>query len=468
VSGGRGPEPAGPLLRRAADHAAAYLDGLDAAPVGARATPAELRAALGGPLPESGAPDAKVLDDLVRDVTPGLNASAGGRFFAWVIGGGVPAALAADWLAATWDQNAALAAAAPAAAVVEEVAAAWLRELLGLPAGASAAFTSGCQMAHVTALAAARHRLLGERGWDVERRGLGGAPALRVLAGANRHVSVDRALRILGVGLDALVVLPLDADGRLSVDALDAELRAAPGAPRVVCLQAGDVDTGAFDDFAAAVPRARAAGAWTHVDGAFGLWAAAAPRLRHLVAGAADADSWATDAHKWLNVPYDSGLAFVRDPAAHRGALAIGADYLPAAGESARDAFDWTPELSRRARGFAVYAAIRSLGRAGIADLVERCCARAAELVARAGELPGVEVLRHPVVNQGLVRFRADDGDHDRRTEEVMARVRADGEAFFSGTTWRGMRAMRVSVSNWRTGPRDVDRALAALERALD
>ena len=460
-----------PLLERAAGHAATYLDGLAQRPVNSEANLAQLRDALGGALPEEGTDDADVVDDLVRDVEPGLLGSAGGRFFGWVVGGGVPAALAADWLTSAWDQNAVLHASGPAEAVVEEVAGAWLVQLLGLPDASSFAFTTGAQQAHVTALAAARSKLLGDRGWDVDRRGLAGAPAVRVLTSELRHASIERAVRLLGMGTDCLHATGSDARGRIDLDALRDRL-AERDAPSIVCLQAGEINTGAFDDFAAACGIAHEHGAWVHVDGAFGLWAAASERYRHLLSGVEQADSWTADGHKWLNVPFDCGFAFVRHPEPHRCAMSTSASYLVHAedtpGEPARDQIDWTPEWSRRGRGVPVYAAIRALGRRGIAELVDRCCDHAHRLTTGIGALDGAQLLVAPRINQGLVRFLATDGDdHDARTDEVIERVQRSGQAWFGGTTWNGVRAMRVSVVNWQTGEQDVTRAIAAVRDAL-
>lgn len=404
-----------------------------------------------------------VIDELVRDVDGGLLGSGGGRFFGWVIGGAVPAALAADWLTATWDQNAAMYACGPAAAVIEEITGVWLKELLGLPASASFAFTTGAQMAHVTALAAARHRLLADRGWDVERQGLFQAPPMRVLCGGEQHASIDRAVRMLGLGTDALIAVGTGPDSRIDLTRLELEA----DVPTVLCLQAGEINTGGFDAFAEACELAHRHGAWVHVDGAFGLWAAVSPRYAELVRGLELADSWTTDGHKWLNVPFDSGFAFVRDAAAHRAAMTMSASYLITGG-TARDQLDWTPEWSRRARAIPVYAAIRELGRDGIRAMIERCCDHARDLVRGIGSLPGAEVLVEPVINQGLVRFLAADGDHDRRTDEVIARVQATGETWFGGTTWKGMRAMRISVVNWQTTSDDVARAIAACALSSD
>jgi len=448
------------VLRETASYAAEFLGSLDERPVFPRASVEELRAALGGRLPERGLDPADVVAELTAAAEPGIVGIPSGRYFGFVIGGALPAALAADWLTSTWDQNAGLYVGGPSAAVVEEVCLEWLRELLALPAGVSGALVTGCQMAHVTALAAARHRLLADAGWDVNREGLAGAPRIRVLTGELAHVTVFRALRLLGIGSTQVVALPTDERARLRADALRDAL-AAGGGPTIVVAQAGEVNTGSFDPLDEIAAACEDAGAWLHVDGAFGLWAAASPELLHLVAGAERADSWATDAHKWLNVPYDCGMAFCRHPDAHRAAMAVQASYLVHADEAGpRDQLDWTPEFSRRARGFPVYAAIRSLGRAGIAELVDRCCAHAGRFAA-ALSAAGAEVLNDVVLNQVLVRF----GD-DARTDAVLAAVQADGAAFMSGTTFRGVRAMRISVSNWQTTVDDVEASVAAILRA--
>ncbi len=423
------------------------------------ATIEELRDVFDMPLPDGPTDPLEVVEALARDADPGLTQMTGGRYFGFVIGGVLPAALAADWLTSAWDQNAGLAVPTPAAAVVEEVAGRWLKELLGLPAHASVAFVTGCQMAHATALAAARHHVLEQAGHDVERAGLSGAPPIRVLAGARRHGTIDRALRLLGLGTGCVRPIPVDAQGRMLVDELHAELDAENG-PAIVCSQLGEVNTGACDDVEAIADAASASGAWHHVDGAFGLWAAASPSLRHLAAGAARADSWATDAHKWLNVPYDSGIAFCAHPEAHRAALGIRSAYLVYA-DDAREPVDWTPEHSRRARGFAVYAALRSLGRSGVADLVDRCCARARDLAAGLAAIPGCELLNEVVLNQVLVRF-----EDDATTDAVVAAVQASGEAWLGGTVWDDRRAIRLSVSNWQTSEADVERTIAAFAQA--
>jgi glutamate/tyrosine decarboxylase-like PLP-dependent enzyme len=449
------------LLARTAEHAADFLDTLPDRPVMPPAGVDELRVTLGGPLQEGAIDPQIVVDELVSAADPGVVAIPSGRYFGFVIGGGLPAALAADWLTSVWDQNAGLVVLGPAASVVEEVAAGWLKELLAVPAHASFAFVTGCQMAHVTALAAARHHVLAQAGWDVEQDGLTGAPPIRVTASEERHVTLDRALRFLGLGAASLV--PADGQGRMRANVLRTALVGSTG-PTIVCAQVGNVNTGAVDEMPAIVEAAKEVGAWVHVDGAFGMWAAASPSLRGLVDGVELADSWATDAHKWLNVPYDSGLAFVAHPEAHRAAIGVRASYLIHAEEDeGRDQVDYTPEFSRRARGFAVYAALRSLGRAGVAELVDGCCAHARAFAKRLAQRPDVEILNDVVLNQVLVRFLDPGGDHDARTDAVVSRVQEDGLLFLGGTTWHGMRAMRISVSNWSTTEEDVDRSVDAI-----
>jgi glutamate/tyrosine decarboxylase-like PLP-dependent enzyme len=441
------------LLHQAADYAADFLSTLGERPIRPDAAVDELFSALGGPLPEEGLEAQAVLAALVEGAEPGIMGIPSGRFFGFVIGGAVPAALAADWLTSAWDQNAGLYVAGPSAAVVEEVARGWLAELLGLPPHVSIAYTTGCQMAHVTALAAARHAVLARAGWDVGERGLAGSPPIRVVVGGKRHVTLDRALRFLGIGSASLEVVPADEQGRMRVD----ELSIGDG-PTIVCAQAGEVNTGAFDDLDAIADVVAGTDAWLHVDGAFGLWAASSPSRRHLLRGSERADSWATDAHKWLNVPYDSGLAFCAHPDVHRAAIGVTASYLVhAKDERQRDPMDWTLEFSRRARGFAVYAAIRALGRSGIAEMVERCCSNARRFAA-ALEEGGGTVLNDVVLNQVLVRF----GDGER-TRAIIARVQEDGVCWLGGTDWHGEHAMRISVSNWRTTEDDVDRSVESI-----
>jgi glutamate/tyrosine decarboxylase-like PLP-dependent enzyme len=452
-------------LAAASEAATRFLRGLPERPVAATTGAEELRARLGGPLPDGPGDPAEVVAELAELADDGLVASAGPRFFGFVVGGSLPAALAADWLASAWDQNAGLFVLGPAAATVEDVAAGWLIDLLGLPPTASTGFVTGGQMANVTGLAAARHHVLAAAGWDVERDGLSGAPPVQVVVGAERHVTIDAALRFLGLGSGRVRAVAADGQGRMDPDTLAATLAGGQG-PTIVCAQAGNVNTGAVDPLAAICATAHDHGAWVHVDGAFGLWAAASPARRHLVAGVEQADSVATDAHKWLNVPYDSGLVFVAHPEAHVAAFSTVAGYLTPGQAGERDPDAFTPEFSRRARGFPVWAALRSLGRSGVAAMVERCCAHARRFAGALGAAPGVEVLNEVVLNQVLVRFPDPGGDHDARTREVVRRVQAGGTLWLSGTTWHGMAAMRISVSNWSTTGDDVDRSVAAILEA--
>jgi glutamate/tyrosine decarboxylase-like PLP-dependent enzyme len=461
----------GALLARTAELATGFLDSLDKRPVHARATRAELLAALGGPLPEHAEAPEAVVEHLAREAERGLVGMAGPRYFGFVIGGSMPAALAADWLTSTWDQNAGIYAAGPAASVAEEVVGAWLLDLFDLPRESSFGLTTGCQMAHVTCLMAARHRVLQRAGRDVEADGLTGAPAIDVLVGDETHATIPTALQYLGLGRSRATLLASDGQGRLRLDALEAALPAG-AAPLIVILQAGNVNTGSFDPLreATELVRERRPDAWIHVDGAFGLWARAEPSLRHLADGVELADSWATDGHKWLNVPYDCGYAIVRDPEAHRTALSPQSGAYIVYGDQERDETLWVPEYSRRARGFASWAALRSQGREGIATLVRDHHAMAVQLadgLRAAGGEAGVDVLNDVVLNQALVRFRARDGmDADERTREVIRRVQDDGTCWVAGTTWQGMAAMRFSVVNWSTTPADIDRALTAILRA--
>jgi glutamate/tyrosine decarboxylase-like PLP-dependent enzyme len=454
-------------LDDAATYAAEFLSGLPERPVAPTATAEELRGGLGGPLPDGSRDPRLVVAELAKAADRGIMATPGSRFFGFVIGGSLPAALAADWLTSTWDQNAGLYAAAPAAAVVEEVCGAWLIELFGLPENASYGLVTGCQMAHFTALAAARHGVLEAAGWNVEADGLPGAPPIRLIVGEERHVTVDRALRFLGLGTANLRTVPADAQGRMRADALRSVLCESPG-PTIVCAQAGNINTGAIDPLGDICAVAHDADAWVHVDGAFGMWAAASPTLRHLAEGIEQADSWATDAHKWLNVPYDSGLVFCAHPDAHRAAMGSHASYLIHSENRERDGLDWNPEFSRRARGFPVYAALRSLGRSGVVDLIDRCCAHARRFAEALAREPGVEVLNEVALNQVLVRFLDPGGDHDARTRAVVKAVQEDGTCWLGGTVWRGKTAMRISVSNWSTTTEDVDRSIAAILRCAN
>jgi glutamate/tyrosine decarboxylase-like PLP-dependent enzyme len=449
------------LLRRTADLAADFLDTLDERPVFPTATLEELVEALRVPLPNGPSDALEVIESMARDVEPGVVATAGPRYFGWVIGGTLPVALAADWLTSTWDQCAGFSSLGPSASVVEEIVGDWLKELFGLPKDASFALTTGCQMAHFTALAAARHEVLARVGWDVREHGLAGSPPITVIAGTYRHVTVDRAFRLLGLGSAQITVVPADDQGRLEPDGLRLALSRAEG-PTIVCAQTGEVNTGSSDPFPEIVEVVRTTDAWLHVDGAFGLWLAASPSRRIQVAGVEGADSWAADAHKWLNVPYDCGLAFCANPEAHKAAMTARATYFEGADRWARDAFDWTPESSRRARGFTVYAALRSLGRQGVADLVDRCCDLAVQFAEGIARLPGCAVLNDVVSNQVLFRF-----DDDETTLAALDAVQRSGEAWMGGTRWNDRAAIRIAVSNWKTTEADIDRTVAAFEAAL-
>jgi glutamate/tyrosine decarboxylase-like PLP-dependent enzyme len=451
------------LLARTAELASRFLETLPERPVGARAGLGSLREALGGPLPAAGLAPLQVIEDLATAAEPGLVASAGPRYFGFVIGGGVPAALAADWLAGAWDQDAGLYACGPSAAVVEEVAAAWLLELFGLPATASVGFVTGGQMANFTGIAAGRHAVLARAGWEVEEDGLHGGPRVHVVVGDEAHVTILTSLRLLGLGSRHVVRVETDGQGRMRPDTLRRALSGLDG-PTIVCTQAGNVNTGAFDPVGEISDIAHERNAWVHVDGAFGLWALASPALRDLASGVERADSWATDGHKWLNVPYDSGIAIVRDAAAHKTSMTGRAAYLVQSSGAERDPQDWTPEFSRRARGFAVYAALRSLGRAGVADLVERCCRLARRMADRLGAAPGVRILNEVVLNQVLVRFEPPGGgDADAFTAAIVARVQREGTCWMAGSRWHGQGAMRISVCNWSTTEADIDRSAEAI-----
>ena len=441
-----------------------YLASLDTRPVASRGTPEEMRLPLPAHFPERGMPANEVVSAIAAAAEPGLTGNAGGRFFAWVKGGALPAALATDVMCSAWDQNVVLASTSPAGAVLEEVAGRFLLDALRLPAEASYAFVTGCQMAHTTALAAARHAVLERKSWDVEAKGLQGAPAIRVLANAHHHSSVTRALRLLGLGSDSITPLGGDKAGQVSPDVLNSALAQSPDAPTIVILNAGDLNIGACDNFAVLCPMAQAAGAWVHVDGAFGLWANASPRLAPLVSGVDCADSWATDGHKWLNTPYDCGMAITRHPTAHSAAMRMTAAYLTSGG-SVRDPMDFTPEWSRRARALPALAALMELGRDGLSAMIERCCAHAAAIYDGITAKQGATGIARPILNQGLIRFNAKDGSNI--SDAVIAAINAGGEAFFSGGSWGGERVMRISVCGWNTNEHDVARTVSAACEAL-
>ena len=447
-------------LQRATAHAQRWLDSVGKRPVKPRATADELVRVFGGPLPDGPMAPDQVVDLLADGADPGLMAMPSGRFFGWVIGGTLPAALAADWLVSAWDQNTGLRYATPATAALEEAAASWLLELLDLPRAADVGFVTGATMANFTCLAAARSAVLKRAGWDVRGAGLAGAPRVHVLVGAERHETIDLTLGYLGLGAPELV--GADDQGRIIASDLARALRAIdPGAPTIVCLQAGNVHSGAFDPLRTAIQVAHEHGAWVHVDGAFGLWAAASPALRHLIDGVELADSWATDAHKTLNVPYDCGIAIVADPTAMRAALGTHANYLIMDETGPGDPLEKGPELSRRARGVPVWAALRSLGRAGVVQLVDGLVARAQALAAGIAEIDGAEVLNDVDYTQVCVAF----GD-DARTRAVTQHLIADGLVWMSGSKWHDHDVLRISVSNWSTDDDDVRWSLDALRRA--
>jgi glutamate/tyrosine decarboxylase-like PLP-dependent enzyme len=446
------------LLARTAELGAAYRDRLGGQPVRATSSMEELRRALGGPVPaESRIPADRVAEILADAAEGGAVASAGPRYFGFVTGGSTPAALAADWLVSAWDQNAALHVTSPLISVVEEVTASWLREIVGLPSTASVGFVTGCQMANFTALAAARHRVLHRAGWDVEADGLRAAPEIEILIGEEAHYTVVLALRMLGLGSRQLKRIATDGQGRIRLPELADALEGGSG-PCIVCAQAGNVNTGAFDPIAEISGLARQRGAWLHVDGAFGLWAAASPQHASLVRGVEKADSIATDAHKWLNVPYDCGIVFCADEAAHRSAMSMAAPYIASATVE-RDPHEFVPEASRRGRAVPVYATLLSLGRSGLAEIVERNC-RQARRFAEGLRAAGCEVLNDVVLNQVLAAFGSDD-----QTRRVIGAVQQEGTCWCGGTTWHGRAAMRISISNWSTSDDDIEKSLDAVVR---
>jgi glutamate/tyrosine decarboxylase-like PLP-dependent enzyme len=446
-------------LARAVNHATRWLDSLPTRPVPASADVSEVIKALGAELPDGPTAADEVIDLLATGSEPGLAAMPSGRFYGMVIGGTHPAALAADWLVSAWDQNAWLRQVTPAHSAVEDITRSWLLDLLGLPPGSGAGFVTGATMSNFTCLAAARGLVLSQSNWDVGRDGLAGGPRVRVLVGAERHDTVDLALRYLGLG--APEVVAADDQGRIDAGALASALASGPPGPTIVVLQAGNVHSGSFDPFGPAIAAAHEHGAWVHVDGAFGLFAAASPRYRHLVAGYEGADSWTTDAHKTLNVPYDCGIAIVRDRDALRAAMAMGGDYIIR--DAAGDPFETVPESSRRARALPVWAVLRSLGRSGVTSLIDGLCANAALFASGVAALDGAGVENDVVFTQVCATFGSDS-----RTQEVTRRLLADGTAWMSGSRWRGKSVLRISVSNWSTRADDVERSLAALRSVVN
>jgi glutamate/tyrosine decarboxylase-like PLP-dependent enzyme len=450
------------LLDRAHRHAADFLRSLPERHVGARATREEMLSALRAPLGDRGEEPGAVIDLLASQGERGALASPGPRYFGFVIGGSYPVALAADWLTSTWDQNPGVYATSPVTSVIEDVAREWLLELFDLPRESGLGFVTGCQMANFTCLAAARHGVLRRLGWDVEADGLAGAPRINLVTSAESHITVDVSMRYLGFGTRALLRVETDGQGRMRADRLRRLLDNLSG-PTIICAQAGNVNTGAFDPVREIAEIAKEHGAWLHVDSAFGLWARASRELRQLADGIELADSWATDAHKWLNVPYDCGVAIVRHAEDQRLAMTSTAAYLVQTKGVERDAVDWVPEFSRRGRGISVYAALRFLGREGVEDLVDRCCARARQMADILRRTPGVEILNDVVLNQVLVRF----GNDDDLTRRVIAGVQQEGTCWLGGTTWQEKAAMRISVSNWSTSEEDAERSADAILRVF-
>jgi glutamate/tyrosine decarboxylase-like PLP-dependent enzyme len=440
------------LLKATAARAWRYLQSLNERGVAPTPEAVQHLSRLDEPLPDAPTDDETVIALLDEIGSPATMASAGSRFFGFVIGGALPAALAANWLAGAWDQNAGIVAASPIAAKLEEVAMRWLLDALRLPSTCGVGFVTCATQANFSGLAAARHALLARQGWNVETQGLFGAPPITVVIGDEVHVSVLKALTLLGLGRERVIRVPVDGQGRMRADALP-----PLDDNTIVCIQAGNVNTGVFDPADAIIPQAKTAGAWVHVDGAFGLWAAASPARRYLVKGVEDANSWATDAHKWLNVPYDSGIVFVREPQHLHAAMSVNAAYL-AQGET-REPFHYTPDFSRRARGAEVWAALRSLGREGLADLIERTCRHAARFAEGLRDA-GYEVINDVALNQALVSF----GDAET-TRRVIAAIQEDGTCWCGGTVWQGQTAMRISVSSWATTDEDVERSLEAMIR---
>ncbi len=450
------------ILDRARDHAVRFLRTLPDRPVRPTARRDELLAALRVPLSDEGEEAGAVIDALARGAEPGLMGTAGARFFGFVIGGAIPVTVAADWLTTAWDQNAGIYAASPAASVVEDITREWLLDLFGLPPQTSFGFVTGGQMANFTGLAAARHGVLRRAGWNVEDHGLPGAPPVALILSAEAHITIYSSLRMLGFGTKSVKLVPTDDQGRMIASELRKAMADVRG-PAIVCAQAGNVNTGSFDPIREICDIAHERQGWVHVDGAFGLWGRASRDRRALLDGVDLADSWATDAHKWLNVPYDNGIVFVRDTAAHRAAMTVTAAYLEQTAGVERDSVDWVPEFSRRARGFTVYAALRHLGRRGVESLVDRLCARARQFAEILRRDPRVKVLNDVVLNQVLVRF----GDSDDVTRQTVTRVQQDGTCWLAGTTWHNMAAMRISVSNWATTEEDVERSAAAILRSI-
>jgi glutamate/tyrosine decarboxylase-like PLP-dependent enzyme len=456
-------------LHSVADYASDFADSLATRPAGSAVGSAALRRDLDQPCPEHGTPAEIVIQELVRGVAPGLVASGSPRYFGFVMSGTTPASLMADWLTSAWDQNAQVEAASPAAAAIEAIVARWVLELLGLPAQASVGLVTGGQMANFTALAAARHTVLERAGWDCDRYGLFGAPAPVVLMSEAAHATVRSALRMLGFGAGQIHSIPCDSEGRMRLEELEVEICNARGRPLILSLQAGNVNTGAFEPIGPIADLVLTENAWIHVDGAFGLWAAVSPELRHLLQDLGRADSWATDAHKWLNVPYDSGLVIVKNPADHRRMKTERCSYAGEQAEDRRDGSTWAPENSRRARAFVLYVVLRELGREGIRDVVERCCERARQLAAGLRQMPGARVLNEVVLNQVIFDLGARPGqDSDAFHGAVAAKLQADGRCWIGTTRWQGRTVLRVSIANRSTMAGDIAATLAAVRECSE
>ena len=457
------------LLHLVADTAADFVESLATRAPAASATVVDLRSRIERPLLDEPVPVERVITDLVRDIDGGLVASGGPRYFGFVIGGATPASLAADWMTSAWDQNAQVYATSPAAAIVEDVVAAWLLNLLGLPPEASVGFVTGCQMANFTALCVARNAVLARAGWDIENRGLFGAPPVTVIMSEEGHATVKNALRMLGIGSSSTVLLGGDAEGRVRLDELESSLKATNGRPVIISAQAGNVNSGAFEPIGGMVDVAGPYNAWVHVDGAFGLWAAVSPRLRSLVAGVERADSWATDAHKWLNVPYDSGIVAVRRPELHRSLKSARCDYAGEECDGARDGSVWVPENSRRARAFVLYAVLRTLGQSGVRAMIERCCDLARQFAAEAARLPFARVVNEVVLNQVLIRFDPPNlSDVDSFHEALARELQRDGACWIGTTRWQGQTVLRLSIANWSTDAKAVSESVQSVRAALE
>ena len=456
----------GGLLRETAEKSIRWLEALPFRRVRPWASAEELRKSLGGSLNEEGMNPSEVLSFFSQEAEPGLTGSPGPRYFGFVTGGALPASLAADWLSSAWDQNAVLAVSSPAASAAEDIVSEWVLDLLGLPPESSVGFVTGCQMANFTCLGAARHEVLRCSGWDVEKDGLQGAPRVTVIAGEEAHATLLVALRMLGLGTGNVISVPVDGQGRMVPEKAEEALKTASG-PVILCLQAGNVNTGSFDPCAEIIPAAREKGAWVHVDGAFGLWGRVLPSLDHHTRGIELADSWATDAHKWLNVPYDSGIAIVRNGAAHRASMALNAPYYIAGEGEVRDPSQWVPESSRRARAFPLYCGLKSLGRKGVLEMVEQNCRQARLMASLLSDDPMVTILNDVVLNQVLVRFSCPGSDSDAFTRMVTAAVQEEGTCWAGGSVWKGMAAMRISVSNWATSDDDITRSADSIRSVL-